>query len=277
VNGFPLPGMGESVVAIPAPGNGPLHWAGAPSAALHEDGSIVLAYRVRVEPEDRAETVIARSEDGERFETVGVLDKSRWDAMSIERPALLRTDDGRWRIYVCPARKNSKAWWIELLEADTPEGLADADSTTVFPADDTVAVKDPIVRQADGRWEAWICCHPLDEEGEEDRMYTAYATSDDGIAWEWQGAMLEPRAGRWDGRGARLTAVLSDGRAAYDGRATKDENWFERTGLVEARDTPVSVARYLEVLPLPDGGYRIYYEWPTPGQSHELRTELIRG
>jgi hypothetical protein len=275
VSAFPLPGMGESVVAIPAPGSGALHWAGAPSAALDEDGSIVLAYRLRVEPEDRAETVIARSEDGERFETICTLDKSRWDAMSVERPALLRTDDGRWRIYVCPARRDSKAWWIELLEADSPERLADADSTTVFPGDETVAVKDPIVRHADGRWEAWICCHPLDVPDEEDRMTTAYATSADGVAWEWQGAVLEPRPGRWDARGARLTAVLPDGRAAYDGRATKDENWFERTGLVEARDAPFSVARYLDVLPLPGGAYRIYYEWPTPGQSHELRTELV--
>jgi hypothetical protein len=277
VSRFPLPGMGESAVAIPAPGIGPLHWAGAPSAALDEDGSVVLAYRVRVEPEDRAETVIARSEDGERFETVCVLDISRWDAMSIERPALLRTDEGRWRIYVCPARKNSKAWWIELLEADSPEAFGDADSTTVFPGDETVAVKDPIVRRANGRWEAWICCHPLDEDGEEDRMYTAFATSADGVEWEWKGRFLEPRPGHWDARGARLTAILPDRRGAYDGRATKDENWFERTGLVEARDAPVSVARYLDVLALPRGGYRIYYEWPTPGQSHELRTELVDG
>lgn len=272
---FPLPGMGESVVAIPAPGTGPLHWAGAPSAALDEDGSVVLAYRLRVAEDELAQTVVARSGDGERFETVCTLDRSRWDAMSLERPALMRTESGRWRIYVCPARRNSKAWWIELLEADTPEGFADVDSAVVFPGDENVGVKDPIVRRANGRWEAWICCHPLEEEGEEDRMTTAFATSADGVDWEWHGTILEPRPGRWDARGARLTAVLADGRAAYDGRATKDENWFERTGLVEARDAPVSVARYLEVLPLPGGGYRIYYEWPLPGQSHELRTELI--
>jgi hypothetical protein len=275
VSAFPLPGMGQSVVAIPAPGSGPLQWAGAPSAALDEDGSIVLAYRLRVEPEDRAETVVARSEDGERFETVCTLDKSRWDAMSLERPALLRTDDGRWRIYVCPARRSSKAWWIELLEADSPEGFAEADSTTVFPGDVNIAVKDPIVRRASGRWEAWICCHPLDVPDEEDRMTTAFATSDDGVEWEWGDRRLEPRPGRWDARGTRLTAILPDGRGAYDGRATQDENWFERTVLLHDREAPVSVARYLDVLPLPGGGYRIYYEWPVPGQAHELRTELI--
>ena len=270
---FPLPGMGKSVVAIPAPGSGAEHWAGAPSAALDEDGSFVLAYRLRT-PE-RAAVIVARSDDGERFETVCTLDRSRWDAMSVERPALVRSDKGRWRMYVCPASKGSKAWWIELLQADSPEGFADADSTPLI-AEDDVAVKDPIVRRRRDRgWEAWLCCHPLDVPDEEDRMYTAYATSRDGIEWDWRGTMLEPRPGHWDARGTRLTAVLPDGRGAYDGRATKDENWFERTGLVEARDAPVSVARYLDLLSLPGGGYRIYYEWPVPGQAHELRTELI--
>jgi hypothetical protein len=272
---FPLPGMGESVVAIPAPGRGVEHWAGAPSAALDEDGSIVLGYRRRTP--DRAATIVARSADGERFETVCELERERWDAMSVERPAVVRTADGRWRLYVCLATKGSKHWWIELLEADTLEGLAEADSTTVFPGDETLAVKDPIVQRRNGRWEAWICWHPLDEPGEEDRMYTAFATSGDGIEWQWHGTMLEPQSGRWDARGARLTAVPPFGGAAYDGRATKDENWFERTGLIHDRDAPVSVARYLDVLPLPNGGYRIYYEWPVPGQAHELRTELIGG
>jgi hypothetical protein len=96
--------------------------------------------------------------------------------------------------------------------------------------------------------------------------------------------VLAPRAGRWDARGARLTAVLGDGRAAYDGRATKEENWFERTGLArraaddafeQVGDEPVADARYLDVLALPDGRYRIYYEAPHPGGSHELRTELV--
>jgi hypothetical protein len=116
-------------------------------------------------------------------------------------------------------------------------------------------------------------------------MSSAYATSDDGWTWEWHGTILAGRPGASDARGARLTSVLPDGRAAYDGRATAEENWFERTGLARSstprgvftpvQDSPVADVRYLDVLPLPGGGSRIYYEARLPDERHELRTELI--
>jgi hypothetical protein len=289
MRGFPLPGSGRAAVAVPPPDLGPGSWAGAPSAALEDDGSFVVAYRVRIVDRDVARTVVATSADGEHLNTVAVVDRARFGAHSMERPALVRTRAGRWRLYLCPASGDwprSKHWWIALLEADDPAGLADAEPRTVFPGDERTAVKDPVIRWADGRWHAWICCHPLEEPGEEDRMTTAYATSDDGLEWKWHGTALAGRPGMWDARGARVTAVLPDGRAAYDGRATKGENFSERTGLARpsgrpgalapAGDEPISDARYLEVLPLPDGAYRLYYEAPLPDESHELRTELIR-
>ena len=285
---FPLPGGGRAVVAVPAPGAGTGWWAGASHAARDEDGSFVIAYRVRTGHAGRGSTVVARSPDGEQFTTVAELDQRRFGAASMERPSIVRVDDGRWRLYVCSASKPpSKHWWIDVLEADDPSGFASAEARTVFPGDASVGVKDPLVQRApDGGWQAWICCHPLDEPDEEDRMTTAYATSADGLSWTWRGTALAPRPGTWDSRGARLTAVLPDGRAAYDGRASREENWSERTGLArltgrrpgeleQVSDDAVVDVRYLDVLPLAEGGYRIWYEARLPDESHELRTERI--
>jgi hypothetical protein len=281
---FPLPGSGRPVVAVPAPGAGPGWWAGAPGVALDDDGTFVVGYRVRNGHDGNDETVVARSEDGETFVTVATLDERYFDAFAVERPAVVRTDDGRWRLYVCCATPGTKHWWIGLVEADDPAGFDGADVRRAFPGDERTGVKDPLVRRAGNRWEAWICCHPLDVEDEEDRMTTAYATSADGVEWDVHGTALAGRPGLWDARGARLTTVLPDGRAAYDGRATKEENWFERTGLARRTcdgaleavgDEPVADVRYLEALPLPGGGYRIWYEARLPDESHELRTELV--
>lgn len=281
--GFPLPGAGHATVAVPAPGKGPQRWAGAPSSLVDDDGSLLLAYRVRAEEDYN---VIARSVDGRTFTTLGVLTRDRFGAAMVERPALVRTGSGAWRLYVSCATPGTKHWWVGVLEAATPEGLSEATVRPVFEGDGDTAVKDPVVRRApDGGWEAWLCCHILTEPGHEDRMFTAYATSGDGLRWQWHGEVLAGRHGAWDARGARLTSVLPDGRACYDGRASAEENWFERTGLAawEAAGrrlhpvggAPVADVRYLDVLPLPGGGHRLFYEARLPDESHELRTELI--
>ncbi len=282
---FPVPRVHRSTVLVPAPGPGAGNWAGAPSAAVDDFGDFVVAYRLRTADQRGSATVLARFRDGEGLATLATLTKDRFHAESLERPALVRTGSGRWRLYVSCATPGSKHWRVDVLEADDPAGLAVAEARTVLPGDDRTAVKDPVITRTPDGWRAWICCHPLDVPGEEDRMYTGYATSPDGLAWEWRGVALTGRAGAWDARGARVTAVLPDGRAAYDGRATKEENFSERTGLagpagpdgrLEA-DSGASAAdvRYLDVVPLPDGGHRLFYEAPLPDGSHELRTEYV--
>src|SRR5918998_4537720 len=94
LRGFPLPGAAAAVVAVPAPGRGPGYWAGASSAALEEDDTFVVGYRVRNGHDGTDETVIARSEDGERFTTVATLDESEFGAKGMERPSLVRTETG---------------------------------------------------------------------------------------------------------------------------------------------------------------------------------------
>ena len=278
---LPVPGTRPSDVAVAAPAAGPGNWAGAPSAVAH-DGGFVVAFRLRSAEGRGGETVVATSPDGVHLTPVARLPKARFGAESLERPALVRRDDGGWRLYVSAATPGSKHWRIDALDADDPAGFAQAEPVTVLPGDARTGVKDPVVRRRADGWHAWICCHPLDLAGEEDRMTTVHATSPDGLAWTWTATVLAPRPGEWDARGTRVAAVLPDGRAFYDGRATKEENFRERTGIaLPAQDVlaavdgePVADVRYLDVVALPGGGTRLFYEAPLPDGSHELRTEL---
>jgi hypothetical protein len=92
--------------------------------------------------------------------------------------------------------------------------------------------------------------------------------------------------------GARVAEVVLGGDqviAYYDGRATAEENYEERTGVatgtvskLQASDGPPLGSphashglRYLTVLALPDGGTRLYYEATRPDGAHDLLTELV--
>ncbi|WP_067459907.1 hypothetical protein [Actinomadura macra] len=291
---FPAPSFDRSRPAVPPPLGGEGHWAGAPSACV-VDGVTYLAYRLR-RPlgEGRGHTVvIAASADGEHFETLATLEKDRMDAESLERPALLRTEEGRWRLYVSCATPGTKHWRVEILEASTVRGLIDAESRIVLPGSASVGVKDPVILRQGGKWHLWASCHPLAVPAEADQMVTDYATSADGLDWTWHGTALSGRPGHWDARGVRIAAVIPHhGRvfAYYDGRATAAENYEERTGLavgtgfgvMAARGTaPVAESphhgkglRYLCALPLPGEGWRLYYEATRADGAHEIRTEF---
>jgi len=257
------------------------------------DGEIYLAYRLRA-PEHRGYAVkVARSADGVSFETLLTIGKEQMDCESLERPALLRTDDGRWRLYLSCATWGTKHWRVELIEAAAPDGFDPVRRHVVLPGDSATAVKDPVIVVRDGLWHMWAAMHPLTDPGHTDRMWTGYATSPDGLAWNWQGTALHPRAGEWDSRGARVAAVrFTPGgvTAHYDGRATAAQNCEERTGiaagpapgeLAALSDGPVAQSaypghglRYLSVVDLGDGRERLYYELTNAHGSHDLVTEL---
>lgn len=292
---FPLPSVDRSRVVVGPPGNGPGHWAGAPSACL-VDGILYVAYRLRA-PVGQGRgfaVVVARSDDGERLETLCVIESRAMAAESLERPALLRTSGGRWRLYLSCATPGTKHWRIELLEAADPGSFDPATATVVLPGDQSVGVKDPVILRAGDRWHLWASCHPLADPDEADQMVTDYATSDDGVAWRWQGTALGRRTGRWDARGVRVSAVVprADGVVAcYDGRASAEENCEERTGVATgevfgrlvpqgtapATASPYGGLRYLCAVPLPGGDWRLYYEATRADGAHELRTEMHSG
>src|SRR5215468_5030100 len=91
----------DGQLVVGPPSRGPGNWAGAPSAVCAGD-VVWLAYRLRrPDAEGRGyANVIARSEDGVRFEEVARLTSDEFGAASLERPALVMRPGGGWRIYV---------------------------------------------------------------------------------------------------------------------------------------------------------------------------------
>ncbi len=285
----PLPSYDDVQVVVPAPDAGPGNWAGAASAVL-VDGVFWLTWRVRRPLTDgRGVTVVvARSDDGVAFEPVTQVHRDTFGAESFERPVLVPVPGLGWRLYLSCATPGSKHWWVDSLTAPTVEALPTGHQQVVLAGDEHTAVKDPVVTVGDDGWEMWLCCHPLDEAGHEDRMTSRRLTSADGLEWADHGEVLAGRPGEWDARGARVAAVLpgSPLTVLYDGRADAASNWYEQTGVARwdgTRLVPDDLApiasphsdgafRYAAAVPLPDGRTRFYVEAARPDGAHDLVT-----
>jgi hypothetical protein len=297
-------------VAVP-PGEGPGWWVGAPGA-FWDGAAFYLAFRTRrPQPERGGMFQIARSVDGETFDIVATIRKEDLGAPSIERGAIVQTGDGRWRLYLSFVDPADDRWRIDLLEADTPEHLSAANRLPILTAADIggEGVKDPWVCQIGETWHMLASFAPtptgdVDREtmhGTRDiyntgtsKSLTGLATSPDGIAWTWQGAVFEPSTSGWDAYAARINTVyVRDGAfiALYDGSRSVQENYEERCGIATSTDfrswARVSVdgpavgpnggpgsVRYAEAVQTA-GWTRVFYEYTRPDGSHELRTILI--
>lgn len=290
-----LPDVRSSELVAAAPSSGRGYWAGASSVCLSE-GVYYLAYRLRrpIGGGRGYGVVVAASEDGVEFATQCTLDKEAFGAESLERPSLVRLEDGCWRLYVSCATPGSFHWWVDCVEASNPAEFDPSTRVTVLPGNELTAVKDPVVFQVDGAWRLWACCHPLSDPRATDRMYSVLASSDDGISWSFDGAELRGTDGGWDARGARLADVFrwEDGWIAfYDGRSSAEANGEECTGIAVGPsfddlrplgDGPAAVSpwgsgslRYVTVLPLGDNRLRLYYEASLPDGSHGLFTQVV--
>jgi len=297
-NNVLIPRPGDAVIAIAPPGAGSGYWAGGPSAVVADEG-VYLAYRLRrpIGSGRGYAVALAFARDGVNFETIALIGKNEMDTESLERPELVRLPDGRWRLYLSCATTGTKHWRVEVTDAAHPAEFDVRQREVVLPGDVRKrAVKDPVIHRRAGLWHMWATIHPLADPLETDQMTTEYATSPDGLDWTWQGTALCGRPGEWDARGTRVTAVRFEGQsvtAYYDGRASAAENYEERTGVARGGDPAALIAtsapgagpavsspyhggglRYVELVDLPDGRTRLYYEMTQPDGSHALVTEL---
>lgn len=298
-------------VVIEPPGEGKGWWVGAPS--VYWNGTAwYLAFRTRrPQPERGGLFQIARSDDGEHFDVIGSIWKEDLGTSSIERGALLQTDDGTWRLYLSYVDPEDGRWRIDLMEAASPDAFDPAARVPILTAADIDAegIKDPWVCRVGETWHMIVSYAPTPEgEISPDAMHgtrdiyntgtskslSGLATSKDGLAWTWHGSILEPSEDGWDCYAARLNTVYRrDGVfvGLYDGSRDVSENYEERCGLAVSADLsgwtrlstdgpaagpdggPGSV-RYAEAVQGP-GWTRFYYEYTRDDGSHELRTVVV--
>ena len=307
------PAEGQTVIA-PA-GEGPGHWAGAPSVLYDAATSrFYLSYRVRrPRPVRGGECYIAESSDGVAFRTIWAARKEEFGSASVERFSLTKGLAGKWLLYPCYVDPADGRWRIDVIEADGPSGFDAAARRPLLTAGDTASegIKDPWVMVVNGLY-YMLCSYAVRVEvpaSERERLHatadvyntgltlssTGLAVSGDGRSYQWLGDVFSPQPGAWDAYAARLGCLVPTAQGwvgYYDGSADVAGNYEERTGLVQTWDLRtfyrLSPAGPLLVSPHGSGSLRyvdavvfddeilFYYEYCRPDGSHELRMNRVK-
>lgn len=311
----PLPAFdpGESVVVMSPERPGAGYWVGCPGM-LHEpaENRFLLTYRQRRprgHPDlDRGwRCAVAVSADGVEFRDVWSIEKTVLGSPSMERCCLVRTPEDRYQLFLSYVDPTDNRWRVDVVEAAEPGAF---DVTTAEPvltaaSTGTEGVKDPYILRAGPTvylFASFAAPFPGGREAAAKAHATAdvynvgvtthptgLATSRDGRAFTWHGAVLGTGEG-WDRYQARLTSVVptDDGYLGfYDGSASHEENYEERCGLAASSDlttwhklTPerpwlaaphaTGSVRYVAATPI-DGEWWVYFEMTRPDGAHELR------
>src|ERR1041384_8288691 len=99
------------------------YWAGAPGVYYAEDEKgWYLTYRIRrprgVTPDRGGEARIARSTDLQDWKDVWSVTKDKYNSASIERSAIRKGTDGKWRSFTSYVDPTDGRWCVSCLKAD---------------------------------------------------------------------------------------------------------------------------------------------------------------
>lgn len=315
--GAPLifdPRDGKTIMEPPEEERG--YWVGAPSVLYDEETKqFYLYYRIREpRPVRGGACRIAASDDGIEFHNIWEATREDLNSTSVERFCLTRSLDGGWLLYPSYVDPQTNQWRIDYVESESPDAFDLSQSRGLFTAGQVgvQGVKDPWVMVVNGLYYMLISyAMSLDIISPEDRermhatadIYntgltlssTALAVSGDGRHYQWKGDIFPPRKGAWDAYAARLGCLVpteNGWMGYYDGAASVNENYEERTGMVQTWDLthfyrlshegPSIVSphgsgglRYVDAVMF-DGEIYFYYEFCRPDGSHELRLNRVQ-
>lgn len=289
------------------------YWIGAPGAFYCADERAwYLTYRIRrprgVTPDRGGEARIARSTDLQNWQDLWSVTKDRYDSASIERSAVCKGPDAKWRYFTSYVDPADGRWCVSCLKAEDIRKLDPARAQTVFKAStlELEGIKDPWILAYDGAFYMFLSIAlPTAKTSRQshstlDIYNTGECLSATGLAisrdlenWQWQGVVFKPGARGWDRYCRRINSVVPYHQkfiAFYDGSATHAENYEEKTGLAISSDlrrweclSPSSPfltsphgsgsLRYIDAQPAngaPDL-LNVFYEFARHDSAHDLR------
>ena len=291
-------------------GDEPGYWVGEPGAFYAADEKTwYLSYRIRrphgVAPDRGGEARIARSTDLKNWEDIWSVTKDAYGSASIERSTVRKGADDQWRYFTSYVDPADGRWCTAMLKAPSVRELDPAQCEVIFTAPPLglEGVKDPWIFEERGVFHMFLSVAVATPKTKQDShatldIYntgecvsaTGLATSLDLDHWKWQGIVFRPDDAGWDKYCRRINSVVPLGGkyfAFYDGSASHQENYEEKTGLADSTGlrqwqtltpngpkltSPHSSAslRYIDAK-LTNGEWHIFYEFARPDGAHDMR------